>query len=317
MGIILESRRLPWALEMNRLSQSLSHPLDGRSILDLEGEKADLAAPVDLGAQSGPVGHLQPRPVSSQACPFRTVPLKIPNGLPLIPFESEDSEAAEQYRILRTNIRQHPANPKVIAISSPMPGDGKTITSINAAAVLAMKEGSRVLLIDGDLRQRAVGRSLGLEVEFGLSDLIQGDCGIDQAIVRIERIPNLHVLTTGAVDANASELLDSDAFRALVERLRREFSYIVFDTTPIGAVADNQLVQQVCDGLILVVRPDYTNRSEFQKALEVGPREKLLGIVINAFQEWFLYRQPGSYYYRRPGVQQPAASRRGLNGGSR
>jgi capsular exopolysaccharide synthesis family protein len=231
---------------------------------------------------------------------FATATLETPASVPLLPFDDSDTEAGEQYRLLRTSIRFHPAAPKVIAISSPMPGDGKTTTAINTAAILALKEGSQVLLIDGDLRQQGVGRAIGLKTEYGLSDVIAGKCALQAAVVRTEKIPGLLVLTAGAAAINPAELLDSDSFRALVSTLKAQFSYIVFDTTPVTAVADFKLVQQVSDGFVLVVRPGHTNRSEFQKALEIEPRQKLLGVVINAFQEWFLYRHPGGYYYRRP-----------------
>lgn len=234
---------------------------------------------------------------------FRVARLEIGKRVPILPFDRSDTEASEQYRVLRTNIRLHPAAPKVIAISSAMPRDGKTVTAINTSAILALKEDSRVLLIDGDLRQQGVARTVGLQTEFGLSDLIARKCTPAEAIVVTDQIPNLHVLTAGTVASNPAELLDSDSFRSLISTFKAQFSYIIFDTPPITAVADFKLVQQVCDGFILVVRPDFTNRFEFVKALEIEPREKLLGVVVNAFRKWFLFRHPGGYYYRSRGSQ--------------
>lgn len=241
--------------------------------------------------------------------PFPVATLDISSDAPILPFDGSDCDAAEEYRLLRTNIRFHAAAPQVIAISSPMPGDGKTITAINTAGILALKDRSRVLLIDADLRQQGLSRALGLKTAHGISDLISGKCAADDAIVRTDRIPGLHVLTAGGVADNPAELLDSDAFRSLVSALKPQFSYIIFDTTPVSAVADFKLVQEVSDGFILVVRPDSTNRTELRKALELEPRQKLLGVVINAFQEWFLYRQPGSYYYYRQSSAHVAGGR--------
>ena len=261
---------------------------------------------MNLVAEASGDHGISSRRVRTTETEFRTTTLKIGKRVPILLFDRSDNEAAEQYRLLRTNIRLHPAAPKVIAISSAMPRDGKTVTAINTSAILALKEDSRVLLVDGDLRQQGVARTLGLQTEFGLSDLICRKCTSADAIVVTEQIPNLHVLTAGTVAENPAELLDSDSFRSLISTFKAQFSYIVFDTTPITAVADFKLVQQVCDGFILVVRPDSTNRSEFLNSLEIEHREKLLGVVVNAFRKWFLFRHPGGYYYRNRGSQAAA-----------
>jgi len=228
---------------------------------------------------------------------YRTVSLHLQTG-PLFPFDGSDSRTAEQYRMLRTNILLHPAHPKIIAISSASPGDGKTVTSINLAGTLALKTDASVLLVDADLRQCRVATSLGIPASPGLTEVLREKCSLEEAIVRVEEIPSLHVLPCGEVGGNPAELLDSTQWKRIAKNLRSSFSYIIIDTTPVAAVADFQLVQDVSDAVLLVLRPDHTKRSLFQKALEDVPKEKLLGTLLNAVPDWFLWgNRDNDYYY--------------------
>src|SRR5262249_45942390 len=157
---------------------------------------------------------------------YREAILDIPDGLPALPFDGRDKRASEQYRILRTNVLQHPARPKVVAVSSAASRDGKTITSINLAGILSMKSDVRVAIMDADLRRGSVAPAMGIPPEPGLTDVLTGRCTLDEAIVRIDRIPNLHVLPAGAESATPAELLDSGLFRSTVASLRDHFSFI-------------------------------------------------------------------------------------------
>jgi capsular exopolysaccharide synthesis family protein len=228
---------------------------------------------------------------------YRTVSLRVAEG-PLLPFDGSDPRTAEQYRLIRTNLMLHPSRPKMIAVSSASPGDGKTVTTVNLSAALALKSESTVIMVDGDMRQKKLAISLGIKAEPGLADVLRGTCRLDEAIVRIEEMPNLLVLPSGSTTANPAELLDSPEWKALTTRLRALFSYVVIDTTPVAAVADFQLVQQASDGVLLVLRPDHTKRSIFQRALQNVPSQKLLGTVLNAVPDWFLCNtRENDYYY--------------------
>ena len=236
---------------------------------------------------------------------YRVVPLCVPARVPIIAFDGSVDRAAEQYRILRTNILQHPKQPTMIAISSADPGDGKTITAINTAAILAMKSDNRVLLIDADLRQCSVAPAMGIEASPGLVGVLSGECRLEEAIVRIEQLPNLHVLPSGPLCANPVELLDSAFCNSTIQRLRDRFDIIVVDTTPTAAVADFKLVLQLCDGVLLVIRPDHTKRDSFLRALQIEPQEKLLGTVLNGSEEWFLWKgqEHDLHYYAAKGYK--------------
>ncbi len=241
--------------------------------------------------------------------PYRTARLAIPKNGPVFPFDGVDPRVAEQYRILRTSILLHANKPKVIAISSGSSGDGKTLTAINFAGILAMKEEVKVLIVDADLRKCSLGTTLGIDSSLGLAEVLNGEASLEQAIVRAEQLPNFYILPSGDVKQNPAELIDSAQFRQFVEDVRQQFTYVVFDTTPAASVADFKLVMQVCDGVLMVVRPEHTERQAFQRALELVPAKKCLGAVINAFEDWFLWNKMDSNYYYSVGSNAATQSR--------
>lgn len=227
--------------------------------------------------------------------------IRVPAGAPLFPFDTEHSRAGEQYRIVRTKIVQHPAQPRLMVVSSAGPGDGKTVSSVNIAAALALKDDANVLLIDADFRRSSVAKLLGLPLEPGLADVLAGGCTLEDAMVRIEQSPNLYVLPGGNVRSNPAEMLDSQQWRNLCAAFRRNFHYTVIDAPPVAGVADYDLIQVVCDGVIFVTRPDHTNRKLCFKALETVPSGKLIGVVVNCVEEWPLWKTNDYYYYaQRP-----------------
>ena len=170
-------------------------------------------------------------------------------------------------------------------------------SAINIAGALALKQDMRVLLIDGDLRQGSIGSKLGIEVKPGLGEVLTGQCSLEEAIVQTENLPNLHILPGGRPFTNPAELFDSNAWRTLVQDLRERFQFIIVDTTPVGVVADYDLIQGVCDGTVVVVRPDHTDRQACMKAILSIPKGKLLGALLNGAEDWFLWRVRDFYGY--------------------
>jgi len=231
-------------------------------------------------------------PVLLPTTASRVLPLRVSTTTPIFPFEDANSVAAEQYRIVRTKILHHPRSPKVIAISSASSGDGKTVTSINIAAALALKQGIKVLLIDADLRRRSVAEMLGIAISPGLSEVLCGLSSIESALVQAEQFPNLSILTAGEVQASPVELLDSDHLRVLLNQMRQQFHYIILDATPVAAVADYELLQMACDGIIAIARPGHTDRSTCMNLFRTVPKEKLIGVVLNCVEDWWLWRTP-------------------------
>ena len=231
------------------------------------------------------------------AGPYRVVSLQVSLASPVLPFE-DVSRASEQYRMLRTKIIQHPRFPRTIVISSPLPRDGKSITAVNLAGALSLKGDARVLLVDGDFRHPAIWRQLGLDETPGLGEVLESRASLEDAIVQATEYPNLFILPAGKPNLNPTELLDSAAFNTIIGQLKRAFKYLIIDSPPIASVADYDLISAVCDGVILVIRPDHTNREACKKALDSIPKEKSLGVVMNCVQDWFLNRSHGyeGYY---------------------
>jgi capsular exopolysaccharide synthesis family protein len=234
---------------------------------------------------------------SSSIREIRTICLRVPAPSPLLPFENGHGRPSEQYRILRTKIVQHPNQPHLILVSSPASGDGKSTTATNTAAALSLKSDAHVLLLDADFRKSAIHIQLGLPEAPGLSEVLSGASRIEDALVRTEEFPNLFVISAGVPPPNPVELLDSPSWQAFCNKIRSLFRYVVLDSPPVGAVADYDLVQAVCDGVVLVVRPDHTNRRLYETALKIVPKTKFLGMVLNCVPDWSLAQHGGSDYY--------------------
>ncbi len=263
--------------------------------LPAPSEEAVGEAPSGTESRLVPASDARRNSLLSQA---RTVPVRAAANAPVLPFDGVHAAAAEQYRIIRTKILQHPARPKMIVVSSAGSGDGKTVTSINIAGALALKSDVNVLLVDADFRRTSVAALLGLPDDPGLAGLLSGSCVLHEAVLRLGDFPNLWIVPAGQAEGHAAELLDSSRWRAACAQFREHFDFVIVDAPPVAAVADYDLVQAVCDGVIAVARPDHTNRTDCLATLASLPKEKLLGVVLNAAADWFLSKTHGYYYYR-------------------
>lgn len=231
---------------------------------------------------------------------IRRVKLAIPASSPLLPFENPREHAAEQYRIARTRLSHHPKQPRMIVISSSSAGDGKSLTAINLAGVLSLKGDANVLLLDADFRRSAIHLALGLPKTPGLAEVVTGKCSLEDAVLQTEQYPNLNILVNGDLgNLNPSEVLDSPRWQALCQLVRTRYQYIIVDSPPVAAVADFDLIQMVADGTILVVRPDHSKRSACFKAIDLVPKEKFLGVILNCAESWLFHRDENyGYNYR-------------------
>ena len=235
-----------------------------------------------------------PNPPQGTVRMCRTLPLHIDTSAPLFPFDEQHAFASEQYRIIRTKILRHSRNPRMIVISSAGSGDGKSATAINLSAAFSLKVRSATLLVDADFRCSSVHRCLGLPQGPGLADILQGKCHLWDAVIRIKELPNLFVLTAGRAEVSPTELLDSPRWKELCGQLKNEFEHVIVDSTPVSIVADYELVQATSDGTVLVVRPDRTIKPLYKKAVASVPKEKLIGVIVNCAEEWFLWH-PSRY----------------------
>src|SRR5262249_6685814 len=139
---------------------------------------------------------------------------------------------------------------RTLAVASSNSGEGKTVTSINLATVIAF-QGLRVILVDADLRRPAVHRFLNLKAEDGVSDVLAGQLPL-RAALKPTAVANLQVLTCGARVPNPAELLGSEAMTQLIQALRQEADMVVFDTPPCLPVTDAEVLASQLDGVALV-----------------------------------------------------------------
>jgi exopolysaccharide transport family protein len=218
------------------------------------------------------------------------------------------SQMAESYRALRTSLllSNLGAPPKVIMVTSALPQEGKTTTSINCAVVLAQK-GVRVLLIDADLRRPSIHKTLGMGPRSGLSNVLTGSATLEQAITRSPILPNLSVLPAGTPPPNPAELLASTNMRDVLDQLRGQFDHIVVDTPPTLSVTDAVVLSPRADAIVLVIRSGQTTKQALRRSRDIlmQVNAKVSGVLLNAVDlsspdYYYYYEYQGKYarYYR-------------------
>ena len=211
-------------------------------------------------------------------------------------LKQPSSALTESYRALRTAIllSTAPRPPQALLVTSPQPNEGKTCTSVNLAMALAQR-GGRVLIIDGDLRKPGVARHLDLANDMGLSSLLTGAHGVDEALRNFGLVPNLWVLPAGPSPPNPAELLSSPTMEEVMRRLRLHFDHLIVDSPPALMVTDATLLSTLVDGVVLVVESDVTVRGALVRAQRVleSAGGKILGAVLNKVD----LRRDGYYYY--------------------
>ena len=195
----------------------------------------------------------------------------------------------EAYTKLSANI-MYPSESnrcKTVVITSAMPGEGKSILSINLAISLAKLAGNgKILLIDSDMRKSRINRILAADKEGnrGLSEYLTGTD--DTPLVhRLDGYDNLFVLNAGAKSPNPPGLITSARLSKMLDSFKEEYDFIIIDTPPVGAVTDALLYSPVVDGYILSVRADYSNMNLVKDAIASieGVKSKVFGAVLNSF----------------------------------
>ncbi|WP_230931977.1 CpsD/CapB family tyrosine-protein kinase [Priestia sp. TSO9] len=212
----------------------------------------------------------------------------------LLAHNSPKDPVAEQYRTIRTNIQFSNVDQdiKTIVVTSSGAEEGKSTTTSNLATVYA-QQGLNVLLIDADLRKPTGHYTFRLENHIGLTNVLTRQSTLAQAVQESE-IPHLSVLTSGPIPPNPSELLASAQMVELLKEMKEQFDMIIFDTPPILAVADAQILANQVDGTILVVSSGKTEKDAALKSKELlsSAKGKLLGVVLNNRKV-----EEGNYYY--------------------
>jgi capsular exopolysaccharide synthesis family protein len=207
---------------------------------------------------------------------------------------SPESEAVHALRTMLFVSRPQ-KTPKLILITSPLPGEGKTTLANNLAVALA-KHG-KTCLVDADLKMPAVGSSFHLAREVGLEHYLQGTATLDEVMSSIEDITNLTIIPATLPTDDSNYLLTGGPIRSLMSRLREHFDFVIIDTPPILLYADGLAVSTLVDGVILVGRAGKTPRGAITRSMDLLGMVKsapILSVVLNGVDERQSY---GAYSY--------------------
>ena len=214
---------------------------------------------------------------------------------PLISHLEPRSEVTEAYRALRTSILlssvSHP--PRSILVTSSVPQDGKTMTCVNIAIVLA-QQGKRILLLDADMRRPNIHRAFGLNGQVGLSNILTGSAKVNDAIQASVQ-PNLFVIPAGPVPPHPAELLSSPLMQDLLGKWRDDYDHVIIDSPPVISVTDPVILSVKTDAVLLVIRSGQTTAAHVRRTRDLlqSVNAGLLGVVVNAAD----LGSPDYYYY--------------------
>ena len=214
--------------------------------------------------------------------------------------------ASEQFRKLRTHLFRNRRSelPRTIMITSATDSEGKTFVTGNLGVSIAQDLNAHTLLVDCDFRNPSLSQLFGLNNGKGLSDYLAGNERISDLLRKTE-VEKLTILTSGTVREKPSELIGSEKMEALVNELRSRYSdrYIIFDSTPLLATTEPEVLGKMVDAIIIVVRAGVTVRETVKQAIAPLEKEKILGLVLNDLK----FRSPGlsqryfgsyGYYYK-------------------
>ena len=221
----------------------------------------------------------------------------------IIVYHKPDSLAAEHFKVLRASIFHPPEGREIksILITSAMEQEGKTMTVCNLAVSIAQSVNPYVLVIDADARRPNVHNMLGMENRIGLTDYLESESNLSNFLQK-SPIPKLTVLTAGSQVRNPAEIMTSEKMYSLLEETRQRYDdrFIIVDSPPAILAAETITLSKYVDGVILVVRYAVSTREAVEEAVNRIGREKILGIVFNAFEvpprRQSYYRKYGSGY---------------------
>lgn len=212
------------------------------------------------------------------------------------PLEALDADqmVAEQYRVLFTNLEQisQKKPSSVFAITSAIKGEGKSVTSLNLAYVMATEFKKRVVMVECDLRKPStVAEFLEPPCAKGLSDILKGEAELHASILQVEDT-GLFILPAGNITRKTSEILGSSRIAGVIDALKAEFDYVLVDSPPVLPLVDMNVISRLVDGVIMVVRAGKTQKDIVLKAFKALSKCNVVGVVLNGADI-----KLGKYYY--------------------
>jgi capsular exopolysaccharide synthesis family protein len=243
--------------------------LDVVSVIDAIKQSETAAADI---AEARPATRVEIAEEKAITRPIKT--LGSDNPLP--------APAVEAYGSLRTRVMKLQASKGIrsLMLTSSVPSEGKTLTSLNLAVSCAKLHNLRILLVDGDLRSRGLTRLLKIPDGPGLSDYLRGEVAADKTVLPTDN-ENLFVLGAGSLNGQPSELFASSRWPEFIAWASQSYGIVIVDAPPIHSLSDAELISAGCDGVLVVVRALSTPRDIAQKCVSRLDKRKLLGIVFN------------------------------------
>lgn len=219
------------------------------------------------------------------------------------------SVSGEELRLLRAKLRDcaQQRGVRSIALSSALPGEGKSTIALGLATALARDAGRRVLLVEADLRRPSISRTLRVKAGPGLAEYLNGS--LERVPIRLVQPGGFRLLTAGEAALESPESVGSPAMEALLRSAREAFDFVLLDGPPVLAVADTVLMQDLVDGLLVVVRSRITPREAILDALSRLRADRVLGVVLNDHREYRSSYQ--AYAYERYGMGEGGRPRAG------
>jgi tyrosine-protein kinase Etk/Wzc len=226
------------------------------------------------------------------------------NNSPIVIEEGKRTLVAEEFRELRTNLNyvtfKTKNSSKVILITSSIPGEGKSFVSINTSISLCLT-GSKVVLLEFDLRKPKISKELGINRNPGLSTYFIGKATANEIVQSHATIANFSIIPSGPIPPNPSELISNERLNELFDYLKQHFDYIIVDSPPVGAVTDAKILANVADATLYIMRQNYTHNSFLKLINEVQQKEMLpnVNIVFNGIKVKSIpgYKYGNSYGY--------------------
>ena len=221
--------------------------------------------------------------------------------------EDPHGRHAEAVRRLRTNLMfvDVTTGRHSFVITSAVPGEGKTTTAVNLALAMA-DSGRRTLLVDADLRNPSVAKTLGMEGSVGLTTLLLGDADLDD-VIQTWGSAGMDVLPAGPIPPNPSELLGSAPMEALLTRLMQEYDFVLIDSPPVVPVIDAVVIERLTGGLLMVVGVDRTKKRDLAAALK---QLETVGAHVSGFARNFVVSKGSDYRYGYHSYEEQVSKKR-------